>query len=335
MKIPFLATVLLAIFSSVAVGATNSLQRFCPRFSTSTKITWAAPTNQLPKQLWIYHRLPPQPFPGPLIAAAANLASIETKSFPPSSTNSFFIPSLPDACGHGTVVFSLQPDSGTISFSSTNRNQTTNDLPSEAVVTTRAFECAKRLGLKQAELVPKAFCDSFNAPGTGCGSSITGLFGRGIFLSRILDGISFYGDANNGSDGLCVDFGSGGKIRSFSLVWPRLERLRQSACISPEQIVRCIREQRIIVVPGDNEENYFDRIQRLTTAKAFTILKINAAYGEGIFGEAPTNSTPAQFITAFAEAEALADVGTSKMQVRFVCPIMQSDFDRLIVQKHE
>jgi hypothetical protein len=324
---------MLAAATSSATGSTNSLAQFCPKFSANTKIVWGAPTNQLPKTFWIYHRLPPQPFPAPLVAAAANLASMPTKGFPPPSTNSFFIPSQPNACGMGTVVFLLEPETGTISFSSTNQNKLTNDMPSEAMVIKRAFECATRLGLVEAQLLPKAFCESSNAPGSGCGSSINGLFGRGIFLSRILDGFSFYGDANNGSDGLFIDFGSGGKIRSFSLVWPRLERLKQSACISPEQILRCLREQRIIVVPGQAEENYFGRVQELGRAQKFTITKISPVYREGVFGEIPTSNTPTQFVMPFAEAEAVADFGKSRTTVCFVCPIVQTDFDRLVLQK--
>jgi hypothetical protein len=327
-------TVMLAAATSCALGRTNSLAQFCPKFSTNTQIVWAAPTNQLPKALWIYQRLPPRPFPDSLVTAAANLAAISTKTFPPSSTNSFFIASQPNACGHGTVVFSFQPDSGTITFSSTNQNQFTNDLPSEATVTRRAFECAARLGLTQAELLPKAFCDSSNAPDSGCDSAINGVSSRGIFLSRLLDGLSFYGDAYNGSDGLSIDFGSGGKIRSFSLVWPRLERSKQSVCLGPEQIIRCIREQRVIVVPGAAEENYFGRLQGLGSAKKFTITKITPVYGKGVFGEVPTHNVPAQFITPFAEAQAVADFSTSNSTVLFVCPIVQSDFDRLIVRTH-
>ena len=235
----FLA-VLLAASYLFAADATNSLQQFSPKFSTNTRIVWAAPTNQLPKTFWIYKRLPPRPFSAAVISNAVALASMQDKKIPAPSTNSFFIWSTPNPCGMSYDVFSIEPASGTISFSSPDQNRYSNDIPSADAVLKRALECARQLGLNQAELMPQKVFDSSNAP--GCETLTNGICGRGINFSRKLEGFCFYGDANNGSEGFSIEFGSRGQIRGYSFVWPNLERFQQSGCVNPSQIIRCIRE---------------------------------------------------------------------------------------------
>lgn len=221
-------------------------------------------------------------------------------------------------------IFSIEPASGTISFSSTNQNLLTNNVPGDEVVVKRAFECASPFGLNSAELVPRRVYGASNAP--GCDSLASGICGRGIFLARKLDGFCFFGDTGNGSDGFSIEFGSRGQIRSFSLVWPNLERFKQGPCLSPKEIVRCIREQRILVVPGDNEQTYFQRLKMLARAETFTVTRITPVYGEGVFGEMPpTNNVPAPFITPFAELQAEANFGTDKVPVRLLSPLVLSD----------
>lgn len=312
--------VLFGIASCFAGNTTNSLQQFAPKFSTNTQIVWAAPTNQLPKTIWIYKRRLPLPFSETVLSNAIGLASLQGKAFPTPSTNSFFVWSTPNPCGMSYDVFSIEPASGTISFSSTNQNLFTNDVPGEEVVVKRAFECAGRLGLNSAELVPRSVYGASNAP--GCDSLASGICGRGIFLSRKLDGFCFFGDANNGSDGFSIEFGSRGQIRSFSVVWPNLERFQQRPCFSSKEIIRCIREQKILVVPDDNESNYFQRLKVLARAKTFTVTRITPVYCEGVLGEMPTNNAPAPFITPFAELQAEANFGTDKRSVRILSPLV-------------
>lgn len=77
------------------------------------------------------------------------------------------------------------------------------------------------------------------------------------FLSRKLDGVSFFGDANNGSEGFSIEFGSHGQIRSFSFVWPNLEPDQMSLTTSPKEIIRCIWEHNVIVLPDDKPTRRF------------------------------------------------------------------------------
>lgn len=327
MKIFAISVVLLAT-AFCALSNTSSLEKFSPPFSTNTSVLWTAPTNLLPKIFWVYKRLPPRPFSVSAISNAVMLAAVQDKGFPKPSTNAYFIWSDPNPCGTSYSIFSIQPAASTISFEAPDQNLSTNHVPDNETVRKRAFECAARFGLSLVDLVPKNVYSASNA--AGCDQTLTnGICARGIFLSRQLDGVSFWGDANNGSDGFSIEFGSYGEIRSFYFVWPNLERGRKGIAAKPEEILKCIKKQRTLVLP-EGEEKYFDRIRTLATARTFTITKITPYYGVGVFGEMPTNDTPPQFITPFAELEAIADFGNSNQIVRLLSPVLSSDATRLL-----
>jgi hypothetical protein len=320
-----LATILAAGFTSFA--DTNSLENFSPQFSTNTKILWQAPANQLPENVWIYKRLPAQPFLSVVISNAVVLASLQDKEFPKPSTNTFYISSTPNPCGIGFVIFLIEPATTTISFTSTNQSLATNNVPDTFTVTKRAFDCAARFGLDREHLIAKPVYTSSTAP--GCDQPLTnGICGRGIFLSRKLAGLGFFGDADNASEGFAIEYGSRGQIRSFSLIWPNLKTNRLEKTASPSQIIAGIRTHKIIVLPNPGEDTYFQRLKTLSNARRFTITKIIPCYGEGQFGETPTNDVPPPWIAPFAEVEARADFGNSNTFVRFVTPIIASDFNK-------
>ena len=326
----FLAAILAMGFSSFA-DFTNLPENFSPHFSTNTQIIWQAPTNRLQERFWIYKRLPPRPFLASVISNAVILASLQDKGFPKPSTNAFFINSFPNPCGMGFSIFSIQPASTTISFSSTNQNLSTNNVPDVETVTKRAFEYAAQFSLDQAHLIPKNVYTASNASGRE--EILTnGICARGIFLARQLDGVAFFSADNegDGAEGFSVEFGCRGQIRSFSLVWPNLEHYQSRSTASPQLIINCIRAQKTIVLPNAGEETYFQRIKALANAKTFTITKFTPYYSEGIFGEVPTNDAPSELVTPIAELEAVADFGNSNATVRLVSPILASEVNRLL-----
>jgi hypothetical protein len=324
-------TAIFATAFSCFANTTNSLEKFSPHFSANTKILWQA-TNRLPESIWTYKRLPPRPFLASVISNAVILASMQDKQIPKPSTNEFFISSFPNPCCMGFTIFSIQPTTSTITFSSTNQIYSTNDVPDDETVTRRAFECAARLGLGRAYLIPKNVYNASNVPGRTDIFITNGICARGIYLSRKLDGIGFFGDANENSEGFSIEFGSHGQTRSFELVWPNLKPDQSSPTASRAEIIRCILAQRIIVIPNADEETYFQRVEGLANARTFTITQITPYYGEGVFGETPTNDAPSEFITPLAELKAIADFGNSNAAVRFLSPILSSEISRLLAK---
>ncbi len=330
MKALVFFTAILTAFSSFAESA---LERFSPHFSTNMPIVWQARTNQLPKSFWIYKRLPPRPFPATVISNAIVLASLQSKEFPKPSTRDVFIPEdhPPNYPGMIPVIFSISPKSATITYGLPHPGTNTANIPADKILVQRAWACAKQLGVDPAQVTLKEMTSRFNQD-DNYNDLTNQLCGRGVFLSRKLDGMMFWssGTEDNHVDGFWIEFGSHGQIRAFSLVWPDLKRDELQPAARPQQIIACIQAQKIIVLPNANEKTYFRRIKALANAKTFTITKITPYYSGGIFGEVPTNDVPPKFVTPLAELEAVADFGNSNAAVKLLAPILSSETNKLL-----
>lgn len=329
------AVYFVAVFSSSA--DLIALEDISPHLSTNAPILWQAPTNNLPKSFWIYQRLPPHPFSATVISNTIVLASLQNRGFPKPSTNDFYIAEEypPNYPGMIPDIFSITPKSATISYWLPNPGTNTTDIPADNIVVRRAWACAVQLGVDPAQIEFKEMTSSFNLDEND--NDLTNqLCGRGVFLSRKLDGILFWSNGtDDGSfDGFSMEFGSHGQIRAFSLVWPDLERVELQAAARPQQIVACIRAFKTMALPNRNEQNYFERLKQLSKVRKLIIKKITPYYMEGIYREAPTNDEPPQLIAPIAEIEAIADFGNSNSNVRLLAPITSADADRLLTEKH-
>jgi hypothetical protein len=331
----FLAAILAMAFSSFA-DFTNSPENYSPHFPTNTKIFWKAPTNDLPKSYWIFKRLPLRSFSATVISNAIVLASLQSKGFPKPSTNNLFYAEDkgPDYPGPIPIYFNISPKSATISYGLPHPGTNTSGIPDDNILLQRAWACAVQLGVNPAQVTLKEMTYRFNQdenyddlPNQVCG--------RGVFLSRKLNGILFWssGTEDDSIDGFWIEFGSHKQIRAFSLVWPDLKRVELQPAASPQQIINCIWAQKTIVLPNAGEETYFQRIKALANAKTFTITKITPYYREGTFAEVPTNDVPPEFVTPLGELEAVADFGNSNAIIRLLSPILSSEVIRLLKSK--
>ena len=129
-----------------------------------------------------------------------------------------------------------------------------------------------------------------------------------------------------------MEFGEHGKIQSFWVRWSKLERYKNERTATQDEITRSIGAHKAILMPYFRVDD-FERLKNLATAKKFTITKITPYYGEGMFGEVPTNDVPCEFATTFAELEAVADFGNSNTTVRLLSPILSSEVVRLLANK--
>jgi hypothetical protein len=327
----FFTAILATAFSSFA-SSTNSLENFSTHFSTNTEILWQAPTDRLPKSLWIYKRLPVRPFSASVISNAVMLASLESKGFPKPSINDTCL--LLSDCNCSCMRFCnffISPSTTTITFNSPNLNNSTEYVPNDEVVTKLAWVCASQFGLHPPFLASNGVYSKTNSdtPATNL------ICARGIFLSRLIDGIGFMGDGRDGfnGEGFGIEFGGDGQIRAFSLIWPNLERDKERPIASPQQIIAVIMAHKVVVFPDPDETNYFARVKNLATAKKFTITKITPYYGEGVYGEVSSDNWPPKYVTPTAVLEAVADYENSNISVRLCSPILSSDVIRLLNSK--
>jgi hypothetical protein len=317
-----------------APAAPPTWQELSSRLFTNAAIVWQAPIDKLPRSFWIYQRKLPHAFSATVISNAVVLGALQAKGFPKPSTNDFFIPEDkgPDYPGPIATIFGIRPGDANMYYSRPNYGAGSGEqLPGDEIIATRAWKYASQLGLDSTQLVQEKIyshlCDSDQT-----GHATKHLCGRGVFLSRQLDGIAFFSADNEGSgaEGFSIEFGSDGQIRSFSLRWSNVERFGSQKTASSQEIIHCIRAHNTIVLPSPDEEDYFARLVKLANAKKLTVTRITPYYGEGVLGEVPTNDAPSNFATPFAELEAVADFGTSNALVRLLSPIIVSEVNRLL-----
>jgi len=331
-SVPIIGSLLVAACSVQAAPATWQELTAC--LFTNAEIVWEATTNHLPKNFWVYERALPHVFSASVISNAIVLGSLQAKGFPKPSKRDFFIAEDrgPNYPGPIPTIFGIRPGDANIYYSMPGDASGSGDtLPDDETVVRRAWQCASQLGLDTTKLVQKSTFS--NSCEVRRGSEITNrICGRGVFLSRQLDGIDFFSADNTGegAEGFTFELGSRSQIRAFSLRWSNMTRRESHAIASPQEIIRCVKEHRIIVLPGINEGDYFSRLRRLAEAGKLTITQITSCYGNGVFGEVPTNDVPCRFAMPFAVLEATAECGGNNEIVRMVSPIISSEVDRLL-----
>lgn len=310
-----------------------TLKDLSSRLFTNTTIVWQAPTGDLPKSFWVYHRNLPRIFSTTVISNAIVLGSLQSKGFPKPSTNTTCIEAEPPCPCLNVCNFFINPGEASMSFESPNyKDGSPDSIPGDSDIAKRAWECVPQLGLDPKELVQKSFfTHTYYIDRTGK-ETTNFVCGRGIFLSRRLDGVAFFSADDSGSDteGFSLELGRHGQIRLFNLRWSDIDRDESHQTASPEQTIQCIKSHVAIVLPAIDEQDYFARLRTLASAKKLTITKITPYYGEGDFGEVPTNNVPCKFVTPLAELDAVADLGSSNVTLRLVSPILSSEAHRLL-----
>jgi hypothetical protein len=327
-------SLLAAFFSTALCGSTaaQSWQELSAHLFTNTAIIWQVPTNQLPKSLWVYRRVLPHIFPAAVTSNAVVLGSLQNRGFPSSSTNDFYISQQEPADWPGPIPTLLEirpcdaylyyaiPISGPVSE---------KEVPDDKTVTRLALKFASQLGLDPAKLTHgKIYTNSYAADKT------TNIFcGRGVFFSRYLDGIGFFSAVANGegAEGFSMEFGELGKIQAFVVRWSDIEHYKNERTASQDEITRCIRAHKTIVVPNFSSDD-FNWIRRLASVKKLTITGVRLYYGDGKFGEVPNGDMPYGYATPFAELECVAEVENSDVPVRLLSPIISSEVIRLLGQ---
>lgn len=226
------------------------------------------------------------------------------------------------------IIFEVRPGDANFHFSIPNYSPVSEkEIPDDETIIKLARKYAPQLGLDPALLtqgkIYTHLCDTDQVANNACG--------RGVFFSRHLDGIGFFSGADDGTsaEGYSMEFGERGKIQAFSVCWSDVEHYKSENTASQDEITRCLRAHKAIVVPNVKDDDFI-WLKQLATAKKFTITKIMPYYGEGVFGEVPTDDAPSQFATPFAELEAFADFGNSNVTVRLPSPILSSEVSRLL-----
>lgn len=329
--ISLLAVILAMDFSMLAAPPT--WEELSSHLFNNAAIVWQAPTNGLPKSLWIYERALPHVFSATVISNAIILGSLQSKGFPKPSTNDFYISEDKGANYPGPIptIFGIIPGDASLYYSMPNYSKGSGkEIPDDKIIVKKAWQCAAQFGLDATNLIQERIysqkCDANQD------ESAQIICGRGVFLTRQLDGIRFFSADNQGAgaEGFSIEFGSNGQIRSFLLHWSNVRRYKNQSVADDQEIIQCIKAHKIIVLPNLDETDFFGRLKTLAKIKTLTIDKITPYYAEALFQEGFTNDTPSKFATPFAELQGTADFGDSKMIVQFISPILSSEVKRVL-----
>jgi hypothetical protein len=331
------AVLVLVFFQSLLASAGfPTIEELSSHLFTNCPIVWQLQTNDLPKQFWIYQRHLPHIFSPQVITNAIVFASFQNKGYPQPSTNETCIMAEPPCPCMNFCNFSISPSEASMYYESPNyKNGLPDGIPSDEDIPKRAWECVPQLGLDPAHMIQKSFfTHSYSADQDG-NNSTNFICGRGVFLSRLLDGISFFSADNTGGDaeGFVLELGSYGEIRYYYFRWSDMERYERQKTASLNEISECVKAHKAVVLPNPDEVDYFARLRTLAKAKKLTITEITPVYCDGVFGKVPPNDAHYGFAIPFAELKAIADFGTSNATVRLVSPILSSEVQKLMESK--
>ena len=143
------------------------------------------------------------------------------------------------------------------------------------------------------------------------GKAIHNIEARAVRFRRAVDGISFT-SVSTGGDGE-IDFGGDGKITKILIAWRNMEREKHYATVTPETMIKSIREGKAIqgMIP-----DYFNGID-WPTVKSVTVEKCEPCYYAGGNPFAPSDS-----LQPYAALWTTVDTGHGKIDVEIDCPLI-------------
>lgn len=135
------------------------------------------------------------------------------------------------------------------------------------------------------------------------------VFTRGIFFNRRIDGVNFAG-MGIGS-GCEIQFGNDAKISKFNLVWRNLKPYEQYTVKRSDEI-----EQSIL--NGDAMLTHKNFVEG-NAVRAITVTEISPLY------MGADEMTRQDIVSPFAKIEAVADIGTTNIEIELYCPILTTN----------
>jgi hypothetical protein len=139
------------------------------------------------------------------------------------------------------------------------------------------------------------------------GTQITNIEYRTASFWRLVDRIPVFGN-----EGGQVSFGEYGKIRGFSIAWPRLQLDKSYSTLTPSLMIQSIRAGKAVqgFLPMDSPRIDWTNVKALIVTKAS--VRYLASSGDSSSGR----------LEPFAALDARADTGYGIVSVEIHCPII-------------
>jgi hypothetical protein len=313
----------------VLLGAGNVLGQEAPSFKgdglpfipVNCEITWAAPTNQLPKTVWIYKTIR-QHFSDEAVSNLVALGSftmhdrkelseLSAEERPQLSAEGWAIVRDP-------LVFQNEGEKRFLEISPrgyiTYRDHRLDDIHS--VIEDVPGEAMAQIGIPRSELATKPNSSellTFKETGSRGHldeehKPVKEIDSRGVFFVRQIGGVRFAGIGVAG--GFYIRFASHAKVAQLELVWRNLQPYKKYEVASPGQIMQWIKEGKAVVIMSDADKVNPRKVKKLT------VTEISPLY-LGEMGEELQDLT-----YPFASLSTLADTGQTNISLMLYCPIL-------------
>jgi len=313
-------TILLFLFQAwCAAGFSQSL-RFTEPFAThipargDLDVRWNAPTNKIPATVWVYHLLP-RPLSPPNLSNLMAACSFTDKDETHHGDELNFKSS------DGLRTLRVYPPWGIIEYQTTFPRSWTNlvkDVPSQSKALKLAKKFLPELGIDLGDIEKRTNNSEPNLYVFDMGvtyfvnhKAIQNTEAREVRFRRAVDGISFTSVSTGGDGG--IDFGERGNVSKISIAWRNMEREKSYPTITPEMMVKCIREGKAIQGMIPDNLGGID----WPTVKSVTIKKAEPCYYAGGDPFAPSD-----WLQPYAALWTTVDTGHGNIDVEIDCPIV-------------
>jgi hypothetical protein len=292
-------------------------------FKTQTNINlvWDAPTNDMPRKLWIYRALPAK-VPPDTISNLVALGSFTDKDRKKVPDHPHLISYADPTEKRGLLI---NTEWAFIHYSDSDAKDIdiTNGVPDRQ----HAFEMAKRwlpkLGIDERQLFQNpngAGTKFYGAPETvffysregNSPAFATNTCMYNVTFFRALDGVGFSGGCARG--GGEIEFGHHARISTILVSWRNYKRDKLYQAATPELLLKWIREGKAVWRSKDDSMfPDWSSVKNIVITKA-TLYYYSEAYDE--------NDKPQNAACPFVEMEAVANAGTTNLIFNFDCPII-------------
>jgi len=329
------------LISLLLLGAVSAPCQEAPSFKrdgvpfmpAKCEFAWSAPTNELPKALWIYKTIP-QRFSDQAISNLVALGAFTVRDQLIITDEERAQASPNDlAMGENAQGFESEnkkrslaflPATGYIIYIDQEADDVhcpIEDVPSEAMTQEMGLELLAQIGIPRSELATKRNSSeplTFKEPRSR-GHFDTeqhklvkeGIDSRGVFYVRQIDGVTFAGIGVAG--GFHVRFTNHAKVAQLELVWRNLHPFKKYETASADQIKQWIKEGKAVITKPDDGKVSPAEVKKLT------ITEISPLYA-GKNGEELQD-----FTYPFASLDAIADTGTTNIAIQLYCPILTEE----------
>jgi hypothetical protein len=291
-----------------------SLSRLGDAFQrTNLDVRWEAPTNALPRTVWIY-RLLPKTFPPAAVSNLAMECGFTEKDRKISTADQTIykdadkFPSKQLIVSRGSIFYNAVSHYGP-------KNLATN-VPEMAQMPSLTTNFLLQFGVELSDIEKNAdgapnfhywepFKEYFMPDGI-----VTNIEFRAVSFSRAVDGATVIG-AGTAGDGE-IYFGPNGKPAHADLSWRDLQRVKSCPTVTPETIVQRIRYGR--AVQGGIPMN-LPPID-WATVKSLTVKKADLCYYAG------DRLAPSAWLMPLLSLWTTVDTGNGNIDVEIDCPII-------------